>query len=206
VADDGLAFDLGSVKGEEIREDTEYGGIRIKMVAMLSAAEIRLQVDIGFGDTVVPGPEMRSYPLALGGEPIPVLAYPREAALAEKLESIVVLGMRDSRMKDFYDLHFLATHFGFAGPVVRDAIHHTFRRRGTPLPQVAPVGLTEEFTSAPERAAQWRAFVKRGRLAASPVTLPSLLRLLRLFLLPPLEAARAGQEFDQAWSPGGPWR
>lgn len=206
VSDDGVAFDAESVKGEEIREETEYGGIRIRMRATLGAAEIGVQVDVGFGDAIVPAPETRAYPAALGGEPIPVLAYPRETTLAEKLEAMVALGIRNGRMKDFYDLHFLAGHFGFSGTVVRDAIQHTFRRRGTPFPEGVPVGLTEEFVTVPDRAAQWRAFVRRGRLTSSILTLSDLLGLLRDFLLPPLAAARATEDFDRVWAPRGPWR
>ncbi len=205
VAPDGLVFDPGSVQGEEIRDDTEYGGVRVRMRAMLGEAEIPVQVDVGFGDAIVPPPQVQPYPALLGGEPIPVLAYPREVALAEKLEALVALGMPNSRMKDFYDLHFLARHFEFGGAQLTESIAHTFRRRGTPIPDGTPVGLTEQFVAAPERAAQWRAFVRRGRLGAD-LDLVALLGPLRDFLMPPLSAVRQATPFTLTWARGGPWR
>lgn len=114
--------------------------------------------------------------------------------------------MRNSRMKDFYDLHYMATHFELAGPVVAEAIRRTFRRRSTPLPEDVPVGLTEDFARLPERAAQWRAFLRRGRLGDADITLASMLGRLREFLLPPLAAVRLAEKFDRKWAPGGPWK
>jgi len=202
---DGLAFDPASILAEEIREDTEYGGVRVRMRAELGEAEVALQVDVGFGDVIVPAPQIQFYPALLGGQTIPILAYPREAALAEKLEALVALGMRNSRMKDYYDLQHMGKHLQFAGHQLVESIAHTFRHRGTPIPEGAPIGLTQEFAEAPERAAQWRAFVRRGRLPAG-LDLPSLIASLRGFLLLPLSAVKEGALFERSWSPGGPWR
>ena len=118
---------------------------------------------------------------------------------------MVSLGIRNSRMKDFYDLHFLSRNFEFSGLQLTESIAHTFGRRGMPIPEGTPVGLTEEFVITPERAAQWRAFVRRGRLPAD-LDLRSLLGPLRDFLMSPLAAVRDGVSFDATWMPGGPWR
>lgn len=74
VPEDGIVFDAAALRAEEIREDAKYGGVRIRLQGRLGAAAIHLQVDVGFGDTVFPPPEMRDYPTALPGEAVRVLA------------------------------------------------------------------------------------------------------------------------------------
>jgi hypothetical protein len=205
VEDDGLEFDTTSVQGEAIREGQEYEGVRTRLLARLGAARIPVQVDVGFGDAVTPAPRLEIFPGALAQPRARVLAYCREAVVAEKLEAMVALGARNSRMKDFYDIQYLAREFAFAGPPLADAVLATFRRRATPLSERTPLGLTAEFAAMPERAAQWRAFLRRGRLSGAP-SLASQLDLLRAFLLPVLGAVRTERGFAERWPPGGPWR
>ena len=164
VEDDGLRFDPASVRGERIRDDEEYLGVRTRLVAHIGRAKIPVQVDVGIGNAVTPSPRMEVFPSALQQPQPRVLAYTREAVVAEKLEAMVALGARNSRMKDFYDLHFLAAKFEFSGRILARALAATFERRKSPIPEGIPFGLTEEFAAMPERAAQWRAFVRRGRL------------------------------------------
>ena len=203
-ADDGLVFDPGSIAGEEIRAADEYEGVRVRLVARLAEARIPVQVDVGFGDAVVPAPRLESYPTLLGHAPPRVLAYPREAVVAEKLEAMLSLGVTNSRMKDFYDVYRLAELFDFDGsPLVR-AVRATFERRKTPLPEDEPLVLEAGFLSAPERETQWRAFLRRGRLDGPPDT-ARLAELLRRFLGPVLSAASRGEAFERQWVAGGPW-
>jgi Nucleotidyl transferase AbiEii toxin, Type IV TA system len=205
VDDDGISFDPASVAGEPIRADQEYHGVRIRLTAHLGQARVPVQIDVGFGDAVTPPPKVAAYPTALDQAPPRVLAYSRETVVAEKLEALVAHGPRNSRMKDFYDLHSLALRFDFAGPVLAAAMAATFARRKTPIPDGVPFGLSDEFEALPERAAQWRAFVRRGRLRDG-ATLRDLLSALRGFLVPVLDAVRARAGFDRAWPAGGPWR
>ena len=205
VEDDGLLFDAESVHGEAIREEQEYEGVRTRLLVHLGVAKIPLQVDVGFGDAVIPPPRFEDYPSALDHPQARVLAYSKETVVAEKFEATVALGARNSRMKDFYDLHFLATRFEFSGSVLGEAVRATFHRRGTPLPEETPFGLTEEFASMPERATQWRAFIRRGRLP-DEASLASCQELIRAFLVPVLRAVRDVAGFDGLWPPGGPWR
>ncbi len=203
--DDGLLFDQTSVVGDTIRDDEEYQGARVRLAAHLGRAKVPVQVDVGLGDAVVPPPKIEVYPSALGHARPHVLAYTREAVVAEKLEALVVLGPRNSRMKDFYDLHSLAQRFEFAGPLLSAAVEATFGRRRTPLPAHVPFGLTDAFSALPERPAQWRAFVRRGRLH-DDVALSHVLAVLRVFLVPVMVAVRRGVAFKQLWPAGGPWR
>lgn len=204
-ADDGLVFDPNSIAGEEIRAADEYEGVRVRLLARLGEARIPVQVDVGFGDAVIPAARMENYPTLLDHPSPRVLVYPREAVVAEKLEAILSFGVITSRMKDFYDLQQLATRFAFDGPPLALAIRATFDRRGTPLPTDEPLVLTPEFLAAPERTTQWRAFLRRGRLDRAPNT-KQLAAELQTFLWPVLTAAARGESFDQHWPAGGPWR
>lgn len=143
---DGLELEPGSVRGEEIREAQEYGGIRIRMVTRLGTARIPLQVDVGFGDAVTPAASEITIPSLLDA-PAPVLyAYPPETVVAEKLQAMAMLSMANTRLKDFYDLWVIARCFSFEGPHLASAIAATFWRRATPLPAGSPVALTADFS------------------------------------------------------------
>lgn len=202
---DGLVFDAGSVRGERIREDMEYEGVRVRLVAHLGKARIPLQVDVGFGDAVTPRPRRVTLPTLLD-LPAPVLrAYPRETVVAEKFQAIVALGIANTRLKDFFDLWALARGFEFDGPTLSRAIGATFRRRRTPLPGGEPVGLSTDFAVDGARRTQWRAFVTRGRPIAFPPDLPEVVDAVRAFVMPPVAALVAGESFRSAWPAGGPW-
>lgn len=203
-AADGIVFDVGTVVGEEIRVPDEYAGVRVRLQACLATARIPVQVDVGFGDAVVPIPRREVYPALLDHPPPEILVYPRETVVAEKLEAVVSLGVATSRMKDLFDLHRLAAEFAFDGqPLVR-AVRATFERRGTFFPEGPPVVLTADFLAGAERATQWRAFLRRGRLEGPPDVL-ALAEELRAFLLPVIEAAAQERPLKGAWAPGGPW-
>lgn len=135
VEPDGLVFNASSVRMSEIREDQEYGGYRVQLVAYLANAQINLQIDIGFGDVVRPEAEEIDYPTLLDFPAPRVWAYPRETVVAEKLQAMVDLGIVNTRMKDFYDLWVIASQFSFYGPLLAEAIKATFARRGTQVPR-----------------------------------------------------------------------
>ena len=118
----------------------------------------------------------------------------------------LVLGMANSRMKDFFDLWMLAEQFEFDGVVLARAIQATFDRRRTPLPHAVPLALTDEFCADRAKQSQWRAFTAKGNLATTAPSLSELPGILRLFLCPPMEAVRAALAFRQRWKPAGPWR
>ena len=110
AVDDGIVFDPASVAGSVIRKEAGYGGVRVDLRATLDGARIALQVDIGFGDVVTPAPEPIHYPVLLDDLPAPRLrAYPKYTVVAEKLHAICLLGMTNSRMKDYFDLWVLLT-------------------------------------------------------------------------------------------------
>ena len=155
-AEDGIVFQPESVKAAEIRKEANYAGVRVTFVGLVDSARCPVQLDIGFGDAVVPGPEEVMYPTLLPDMPEPRLrVYPRYTVVAEKLEALVSLGMLNSRMKDFFDLWILARHSDFDGVVLAKAVAATFERRRTALPQGIPIGLSDEFTKDAGKEKQW---------------------------------------------------
>lgn len=202
--DDGIRFRPDTVRAGEIRKEASYSGIRVTLVGSLDGALCPLRVDVGFGDAVTPEPEDIDYPVLLPEMPSPKLrAYPKYTVIAEKLEALVSLGIANSRMKDYYDLWTLSRHSDLDGELVCRAIHATFERRGTPLPEGVPFGLSEEFVLDTQKQAQWRAFIRRNALAV--VALREVVECLHRFLYPPLVSLRQGGRFSQAWHSGDGW-
>lgn len=199
VADDGVTFDVAALTAAPIREEVEYGGVRVRTTATIAGARIPIQVDIGFGDAVTPAPVDIDYP-ALLDAPVPKLrAYPVETVVAEKFEALVTLGIVNSRLKDFYDLWLISQTFELRQTTLVDAVKRTFELRGTVLPSDIPIGLTDEFAEA--WAAQWRAFLSRERMAAAPDALATIVADLRVFLMPLV----VGMQEEGVWPPSGPW-
>jgi hypothetical protein len=191
---------------EAIRAEDEYAGTRATLPARCGKARLSLQIDMGLGDSVWPAPRSCAYPALLDFPPPEVLAYPREAVVAEKLEALVVLGDRNSRIKDFFDLHHLASRFEFDRETLAEAVRRTFARRKTPIPVEPPIGLTPAYWENPSRPAQVRAFARRAGLVVGGDPAPDLARVLGAFLLPLLEDVRRDTRREGTWQPGGPWR
>jgi hypothetical protein len=207
VADDGLVLPGDSVSVEAIRENAQYGGMRVTMKAMLGPSRISLQVDIGFGDAVTPKAKEETFPALLEFSPPRLFAYPRETTIAEKCEAIVQLGMLNSRMKDYYDLWILMRDFEYEGEMIRKAILATFTRRKTTLPSVTPSGLSNEFAGDRAKQNQWAAFVRRTHFKKSvDMELKTVVEGIRAFLVPPMLGTHEAKPFTHKWPKGGPWR
>ncbi len=206
VSPDGLSFDPNSVKVEPIREDKKYGGLRVHLLVLLERARIPLQIDVGFGDQISPGPEEISFPSLLGQETSRLDAYPKETVIAEKLEAMISLGEANSRMKDFYDIHFLSQHYGFKGEILSQAVEGTFTRRKTPIPEEEIYPLSRAFSSDPIRQRLWAGFLKRLGLKGVENTFEEVCRQIAVFVLPPLQAVRRKESFRAKWAAGGPWK
>ena len=204
--DDGLTLMANSVQVNAIRDETEYGGMRVRLFGDLAGARVPIQADIGFGDAVTPEAKEIEYPTLLGTEAPRLKAYPRETVVAEKYQALANLGMANSRMKDFYDLWIIAREFDFDGETLSDAIRNTFARRQTPLPRHIPSGLSAEFHKDAQKNNQWHAFLRKGALASNPPSLTAVCGLLERFLIPPTLAALQKRKFMAKWEAGGSWR
>jgi len=192
--DDGIAFDPASVTAEEIRKDAGYAGVRVLITGEIARARCKTQIDIGFGDAVTPGPVDATYPVLITDLPAPRLrTYPVYTVVSEKLHAIALLGMTNSRLKDYLDLAVLLDLETLDAETLAGAIAATFIRRGMAVPASLPVGLTDEFATDPSRQALWHAFLKKNELAQQ--ALPEIVATLRNVLEPALFRATslAGQ-------------
>jgi hypothetical protein len=206
VEPDGIVFDADALRVEPIRAEDEYAGMRVALLARCGTARLTLQIDMGLGDSVWPPARSCLYPALLDFPPPRILAYPREAVVAEKLEAMVVLGDRNSRIKDFFDLHHLASHFEFDRATLSEAIRRTFDRRHTPIPDEEPLGLTAAYWENPSRPAQVRAFARRAGLTLAADPGSELAHALAAFLSSVLADVREGNRREGTWPPGGPWQ
>ncbi len=184
---DGVTFAPSSVKAELIREEQTYGGTRLTVVGFIGTARIPLQVDIGLGDVVTPSPINVTIPPIISTVPEANLqGYPLESSIAEKFQAMVVLGIANSRMKDFYDVAYLANTLEVSTDTLREAILATFRRRQTPIPTETPVSLSPEFLADPLIQARWRAFVRKNNIKAPYADLAYVQEQVRGLVLPAL--------------------
>lgn len=205
VEDDGMTFDATTLRAEPIREEVEYGGLRVVFEARLGSAQVRMQVDVGFGNAIEPSATDADYPTLLDA-PVPhIRAYPHEAVVAEKLHAMVVLGERNSRHKDFYNLHVLARQFRFDGTTLARSIAATFERRHTMIDAALPAALTPRFYADGTRAGQWRAYLTRNALPGAPSDFGAVGERLQAFLGPVWSALGDGTGFTLVWPPAGPW-
>jgi len=206
VEEDGLRFDPKTVKAERIKEDADYEGVRVNLSAFLEKAEISIQIDVGFGDAVRPGPVETDYPTLLGLPGPRLLTYPRETVVSEKLEAMVKLGIANTRMKDFYDLHSLSTTFEFDGKTLVDSVGTTFKQRGTSLPRGIPIAFTSEFYEDENKSKQWKAFCNKNKPRVQELELKIVINSLAAFLIPVIRSAQNGLELNSRWSPTEHWQ
>lgn len=189
---DAMTYLAETVRVEPIRFEDAYGGHRINVIGTLGAARLRVQVDVGIGDVVVPAPVWLDYPCLLDLPRPRLRAYGPETVIAEKLHAIVVLGSRNSRMKDFFDLYALAKRGNLDTGAIGEAIAATFLRRDTALPADWPIGLSEAFHGNAAKRQQWQAFLGKNRLQAPE--LDTVTAEIRRFVGEPLIAARRRTE------------
>lgn len=204
--DDGLRFDPKTVKAERIKEDADYEGVRVTLTAFLDKAQIPIQIDIGFGDAISPGPIESEYPTLLDLPSPRLLTYPRETVVSEKLEAMVKLGIANSRMKDFHDLRSLSKTFEFDGEALVDAVRATFEHRGTTLPDGGvPLAFTPEFYEDENKIKQWKAFCNKNKPRVKEIEFKALIDQLASFLAPVIQSARTGVPLDRRWTPTQQW-
>jgi len=204
VEPDGLLFDSSTVSGSVIREGAIHDGVRMKLTARLGSARNQLQVDVGFGDAVVPPPSRLDFPVLLDQDPPRILAYPPEAVVAEKFHAMITLGMTNSRLKDYYDIWQMLETIQFEMSRVEAAITATFKRRGTKITSDEPDGLSQEFAHL--RADAWVRLRKRFELEEDLPPMEDVIQRIQEFLMPVVEAIDRGVSFDRRWTPGKGWQ
>jgi predicted nucleotidyltransferase component of viral defense system len=204
-SNDGIVFDLDSLSIKSIRQEAEYGGLRLQTTAELAGARIKVQVALGFGDVVTPDAVEIDYPVLLDSPAPRIRAYPKETVVAEKFQAIVALGAANGRMKDFYDVWMMSRHFEFDGATLGKAIAATFARRQTHLPTGIPIGLSKDFAMDSDAIKRWGFFTTRNVLSEKPEAFDEIIAALRDFLVPAIRVATGSAVDSIAWTPGGPW-
>jgi nucleotidyltransferase AbiEii toxin of type IV toxin-antitoxin system len=205
VEPDGLVFAVDSLQGQVIKEHADYAGVRVTFQAFLENARVPMQIDIAFGDVVVPEAALTDYPTILKLAAPRLLAYPKETVVAEKFEAMVKLGQLNSRLKDFFDLWVLSRQFEFDGRILSMAVTQTFQNRQTAI-NPRPVALTATFANDPIKQTQWKGFLRKSRLDMAPPQLADVVDAIGRFLLPLALALSTGQTFSSEWHPPGPWK
>jgi len=172
--EDAVSFDITSLVAEEIAGQNIYPGIRLFVSAKLDTIQQRIQVDVGFGDIVIPSPVKLSYPTLLPGSGTPLIqAYSIETVIAEKFEAMIDLSVVNSRMKDFYDVYQILITQQPDLNNLEEAIIETFRNRNTKFSANHSL-FSAGFPVDINRQRQWKAFLSRNRLDPS-ISFPSVI-------------------------------
>jgi Nucleotidyl transferase AbiEii toxin, Type IV TA system len=196
--DDGITFDPQSVRADSIRDDNRYGGLRVRLTGRIDNVRCALQIDVGFGDAVTPEPQTVVFPVLLNDLPAPSLkVYPVYTVIAEKYHAMTILGLANTRMKDFFDIATIARRTDLDGATLARAIGATFARRGATLPTHPPVALTAEFGGDAAKQRQWQAFLRKGRIDAG--TLAETVDLLHTLLWPATQVALSASDANATW-------
>ncbi|MBB5150348.1 nucleotidyl transferase AbiEii/AbiGii toxin family protein [Ureibacillus thermosphaericus] len=196
--EDGVEFDVKGITAERIKEGADYEGIRIKIPAALGKIKKQLQLDIGFGDVVIPKPQEMQYPTLLNMKPPEIRVYSTYSVIAEKFEAMISLSVVNSRMKDFYDIFTLLSTENFDGRVLWEAIFETFQRRGTHLEKGHPV-FSPSFAEDESRNKQWKAFLQRTGIKED-LQFPFVMEKIRDFLFPVYDSILNEDEFFEMWN------
>jgi predicted nucleotidyltransferase component of viral defense system len=190
-ADDGVVFDVEGLAIDLIREELEYGGLRIKTNATIDGARVRIVIDIGFDDAIEPGIAELELPVLLDLPSPRLRTYSRETVIAEKFQAMVALGRANSRMKDLYDIWLLSRTYQFEGDALSRAITATFARRKTPVPVDLPYGLTRAFVNDHAKQQQWTSFAESIGPKLPP--LAEIIDDLAAFLMPRAVQAKSSR-------------
>ncbi len=205
VDDDGIVFHKDTVTATRITEDAGYKGVRILLRGNLGNIRLFLQIDVGFGDVVIPEPGKVKYPILLDFPPPELHGYSMESTIAEKFQAMVKLGLLNSRMKDFYDIWLLSRMFDFRGETLIEAIEKTFEKRKTPLIN-EPTVFKTTFMKDDTKQAQWKGFIEKTRLTDSPLSFEDIAAGIKDFLQPIVDSIINNRTFQSFWTAQGPWR
>jgi predicted nucleotidyltransferase component of viral defense system len=193
---DFVGFEIRSV--EVISEIKKYHGIRVNLVGTIERTQTPFRIDFGVGDVIVPAVVERSLPVLLPDFESPVvLTYSLESTVAEKLDAIISLMEATSRMKDFYDIYYLATTFDFDGRNLQKAIFETLSNRGTPYEEDSVAVLTR-LVKDMEIQKRWNNFCKKVLKYEPDFT--DIVNVIIDFASPPYQSMIEGQKFLKNWS------
>lgn len=203
---DGVKFISSSLISEQIKENVDYEGIRIKIDATLGQARKKLQMDIGFGDVIIPRAMRMEFPTLLEEKPPRIKVYSIESIISEKFEAMVKLAMVNSRMKDFYDIYTLSVSYNFQSDRLKKAIESTFYRRKTSIPD-NPLIFRLKFHRDEEKQRQWSAFLRKSRLQDVNQDFNEIIERITSFLKPIVVSIKDKNKENKIWDAiAGCWK
>ena len=205
VEEDGIFFNPDSVTTTKITEDAEYEGVRVRIKGNLGNARINIQIDIGFGDEIIPAPQKVYYPSLLDFSKPLIHGYSRESIIAAKFQVIVKFGIVNTRIKDFYDIWYLSQNLDFRGHYLTRAIIKTFQKRNTAIENSASI-FRKTFKKDPEKDSQWKSFLKKAKIERTPHLFVQILEEIQTFLEPVIFSITGNRHFHKTWKAPGPWR
>ena len=205
VEADGISFKAETVEAVRITEDAEYEGVRVRVNGSLGNSQVFIQIDIGFGDVIVPSPKTIAYPAILDFPAPELKGYTMESTIAEKFQAMVKLGVLNSRMKDFYDIWILSRTFDFKGEILAEAVEKTFENRNTPVNLKAPI-FDPSFGRDGDKKVQWQGFIRKTKLINALESFEEVIGAVKLFLEPLAASIVERRAFNSKWTAPGPWR
>lgn len=193
--EDAVVFDPNSIEAKSITEDKEYPGTRIRINSKIGNAKVTLWLDFGFGDIIIPGPLEIEFPTLIDFEAPKIKVYSIESAIAEKFEACVKLNFSTSRMKDFYDIHELASKNKFDLNSLSIALNKTFSKRETDL-NSRKIIFSDDFKKDQKKSIQWGAFLRRT-LLNSEFSFDQIVIRIEKFIN---EACNKGNQKNKYWN------
>lgn len=200
---DGIRYDTDSIKIERIKKDANYQALRVHIKSYLGNARENIQIDIGFGDIIIPKPMYSDYPVLLDSSVPRIKVSSVESIISEKFEAMITFSITNSRMKDFYDVYMLLETKDINGEILQTAIEETFFKRNSKILQNSIV-FSEEFAKDKERNIQWSAFIRR--IEVKNLDFIYVMGKIREFLLPVYKSLMLKDKYTRKWdSKNGLW-
>lgn len=193
---DFITFEIKDVA--PIAVTKKYAGIGASLVAHIKNTRTPFSIDFGVGDVIVPKQEKRKIPTQLDDFTSPMVnTYSLETTIAEKIDAILSLMEFSSRMKDYYDIYYLANKFDFDGKVLTEALKKTFDNRGHAF-TIEQFGQVMSFADDSAMQKKWKAFCRK--IDTQTDDFNTVLKIIGVFLTKPFTVAVEGKEFTEKWS------
>ena len=182
---------------EKISEFKEYHGVRASLIGIIGRTRTPFSIDFGVGDIVIPSPVERTLPVLLSNFEQPkILTYSLESSVAEKIDAIIALMETTGRMKDFYDIYYIATTFDFEGRKLQEAIYETLTNRGR-VYEKNSISDILRLTKDPEIQKRWNIFC--NKILNYELNFTDVVSIIIDFILPPYESILLEDEFFKNW-------
>lgn len=182
---------------EVISELKEYSGVRVNLIGVIGRTKTPFSIDFGVGDIVVPSPVERTLPvLLIGFERPQIFTYSLESTVAEKIDAIISLMELTGRMKDFYDIYYIATTFDFEGRKLQEALYETLSNRGRAYEKDTITDIVR-LTSDYEVKKRWDNFC--NKILGYELEFVDVVNIIIDFVSPPYDSIIKENEFFSSW-------